>query len=236
MLSEFKKGTDTATAVELSLGISPSEFDEGFNDFVEQEFGILLGQLDYWKNLHQTAMKQMSEGDLRGVIRSTEFAIEIFPDYVESDSPYIMQATAHSRLGDENSELDTLMRYWQRGGYAPEAIWLLARKLYHRGDLSQAIDALKSLTLVDPFDMELHGTLGDWMLEAGQSQDALTEFEIALAMKPHDLAEAFYRIAYAHHLLNQNEEARRNVLSALEIAPHFRPAQKLLLETTQTQQ
>ena len=170
------------------------------------------------------------------MIRSTEFAVEIFPEYVESDSPYIMQATAYSRLGDEDNELDTLMRYWERGGYAPEAIWLLARKLYHRGELSNAIEVLLSLTLVDPFDMELHGTLGDWMLEAGLVEEALKEYEIALAMDPHDLAEAYYRIAHAHHLLDQNEEARRHVLSALEIAPHFRPAQKLLLETMQTQQ
>jgi hypothetical protein len=57
-----------------------------------------------------------------------------------------------------------------------------------------------------------------------------------LAMKPHDLADAHYRVARASHLLKRNDDARRHLLSALEIAPHYRPAQKLLLETTQNTQ
>ena len=50
---------------------------------------------------------------------------------------------------------------------------------------------------------------------------------------PHDLAAAYYRVARANHLLERSEQARKYLLSALEIAPHYRPAQKLLLETTQ---
>ena len=47
--------------------------------------------------------------------------------------------------------------------------------------------------------------------------------------------QLFYRIANANYFLQQYDDARKNVLSALEIAPHYRPAQKLLLETTRTQ-
>jgi len=59
---------------------------------------------------------------------------------------------------------------------------------------------------------------------------ALTEFEVAVA--PHDLAAAHYRIAKAHHTLDHPAETRSRLLTALEIVPHFWPAQKLLLEIT----
>lgn len=236
LLDAFRQGVDTTDAIESTLGISTGEFDKGFAAFVEAEFGDLLGQLDHWKNLHQTATKQLSESEWKAAARTAKLAIEIFPQYVESDSPWIFLASAQARLGQEDAELDTLMQFWQRGGYTPEALWLLANRLYHRDEHAQAIKVLSSLNLVDPFDLELHQTLGDWMLEAGDYQSALTEYQVALSMQPHDMAAAYYRVARANHLLDQHEQARKNVLSALEIAPHYRPAQKLLLETTRIQQ
>ena len=117
----------------------------------------------------------------------------------------------------------------------PEALWKLANILYSKDRKAEAIDVLYSINWVNPFNTELHATLGDWMLEAGNTGQALTEYQVLLAMKPHDLADAHYRVARANHLLDRDEEARTHLLSALEIAPHFRLAQKLLLETTQTQ-
>ena len=235
LLSEFSLGTDTGTAITRVLGISPSEFDDGFDDFVNEQFGSLLHRLDDWKKLHQQGVQSLAQSDWQGAIEAAASAVDIFPEYVESDSPYIFLATAHAKLGDENGELDALMEYWKKGGFAPEAVWLLARKLYNRQRVDQAIDVLESLNLVDPFDYEIHSTLGDWMIESGKHESALIEYEIALSMNPHDLAAAYYRVARANHMLQQNDLARINVLSALEIAPHFRPAQKLLLETTKTQ-
>ncbi len=235
MLAEFKNGIDTGQTVRRVLGITPEEFDERFDDFIFEEFGDLLGHLGQWKTLHQRAVKALAEEKWQDTLKAAGDAIEIFPEYVESDSPFLFMARAHSKLGDDNAELNTLHEYWQNGGYAPEAIWLLANKLYHRDRKTEAIDVLDSLNMVDPFDVELHSTLGDWLLEEGDYTLALTEYKVALAMEPHDKAAAFYRIANANYFLQQYDDARKNVLSALEIAPHYRPAQKLLLETTRTQ-
>jgi cellulose synthase operon protein C len=235
MLAEFKNGIDTGQTVRRVLGISPEEFDERFDDFIFEEFGDLLGHLGQWKKLHQRAVKALAEEKWQDTLKAAGDAIEIFPEYVESDSPFLFMATAYSKLGDDNAELNVLHEYWQNGGYAPEAIWLLANKLYHRGRTTEAIDVLDSLNMVDPFDVELHSTLGDWLLEEGQYTLALTEYKVALAMEPHDKAAAYYRIANANYFLKQYDDARKNVLSSLEIAPHYRPAQKLLLETTRTQ-
>ncbi|MGY8814018.1 MAG: tetratricopeptide repeat protein [Gammaproteobacteria bacterium] len=235
LLAAFKEGMETGPAIRKTLEISPSKFDDGFNDFVESEYGDLLGQLDTWKRHHQRALQGVAESEWHKAKESAEKALEIFPDYVESDSPYLFLAKANAELGDEQAELDTLMNFWQRGGYTMEAVWLLARKLYHRNNIDQAIKVLDSLNLVDPFDIDIHSTLGDWLLEEGKPNLALSEYQVALAMKPHDLAAAYYRVAHANHLLDDHDKARKNVLTALEIAPHYRPAQKLLLETIKTQ-
>ena len=89
--------------------------------------------------------------------------------------------------------------------------------------------------MVDPMDRELHGILGDRLLGAGLAADALQEFEIALALDPHDKATAWYRIAQAHYQLGDIAASQQSLLQALDVAPNFRPAQRLLLELADNQ-
>ena len=52
------------------------------------------------------------------------------------------------------------------------------------------------------------------------------------ALGPHDRADAHYRLATALFALDDLEAARREVLLALEIAPTYSDALKLLTEVT----
>ena len=58
---------------------------------------------------------------------------------------------------------------------------------------------------------------------------ALTEFQVALALAPPNIAEANYNVAAAYHALGRQPEAKRSVLRALEAAPRYDKAQELLL-------
>ena len=58
---------------------------------------------------------------------------------------------------------------------------------------------------------------------------ALREFNALLGMKVDDPASAHLGKARANLLLENTGEARRQVLYALENAPFYRPAQRLLL-------
>ena len=51
-----------------------------------------------------------------------------------------------------------------------------------------------------------------------------------MANKPIDPAQAHYDLARAYHLNKETEKAKDELLAALETAPGFRQAQKLLLE------
>jgi hypothetical protein len=55
-------------------------------------------------------------------------------------------------------------------------------------------------------------------------------YRAVVAMKPLDRAAAHYYLARAYKAAGQMAAASDQVLMALEAAPGFRPAQKLLLE------
>ena len=84
--------------------------------------------------------------------------------------------------------------------------------------------------MVAPLRQEVHAEFGDRLLAAGQPRRAATEFEALLAMKPHDQAAAHYQLARAYFDLQDRTRSREHLLYALEIAPHYREAQQLLLE------
>ena len=51
-------------------------------------------------------------------------------------------------------------------------------------------------------------------------------------MHPIDVAGSHYDLAKAYQANGQKDQAREEAISALEAAPDYRPAQKLLLEVT----
>ena len=55
-----------------------------------------------------------------------------------------------------------------------------------------------------------------------------------LALDTHDKATAYFGVARALRGMGDRAGSRRNVLQALEAAPHYRPAQDLLLEMIDT--
>ena len=208
----------------------PRNSDILFLATVDEEYGPLLDNLEDWHEQRQKLAQYSSEKRWQQVAESAAALIEIMPQYVETDSPYLALAKAQSEQGLRPEATQTLHTFWSNGGYAPEALQQLGQWQYEAGNLDAAIQALQSVNLVDPLDQELHGMLGDMLLEADRAAEALQEFEVALALRPHDLATAWYRIAQAHAALGQTGVAQNDLLQALDVAPGFRPAQRLLLQ------
>ena len=83
-------------------------------------------------------------------------------------------------------------------------------------------------------DEELHRRLGELLLAENAAPEArLPEFEAALAAKPLDQAASRFNLARALRAQNKMDDAREQLLLALEAAPGYKPAQKLLLELSQ---
>jgi tetratricopeptide (TPR) repeat protein len=230
LLYKYRDGLQTAAAIEAVLGISPRQFDRDFNQFVRSEHGAILDNLEDWQRTQLSVQQKLSAGDWSGTIELAKHLLDLLPQYVEPDSPYLALALAREELGQRPQALTALEKFWRNGGYDPAALKRLGGWLHEANRTGDAIEVLQSVNLVDPLDHDLHGTLGDMLLEAQRAQEALTEYSIALALNPHDKATAYYRMASAHHELGNNLESQNHLLQALDVAPNFRPAQRLLLE------
>ncbi len=230
MLDGFAAGKDTAEVVTAVLGISPAKFDEDFTAYVERELGPTIAQLDSWQAKQGEVGEAVEAQDWRLVVAKAAESVTLNPDYVDEGSAYLVKARAHIDLGETALSTDTLLEYRRRGGHDPEALFTLARALTTAGRNDEAIDAYKDLLMVAPLRSGVHLEFGDLLSSAGRSSEALLEYQALLAMNPQDLADAHYRLAKTYVALEDRAKGREHLLYALEIAPHYREAQQLLLE------
>jgi len=230
LLQKFREGLLTGAAIAAVLDIRPDEFDVDFEQFVRAEHGAILDNLEDWQRSQLSMQKKMSDGDWPGAIEQAGHMLELLPQYVEPNSPYLVLAQAREELGERPQAIEVLEDFWRRGGYDPAALGRLALWLAEAERIDDAIAVMQSINLVDPLDQALHGRLGDLLLERGRAEEALLEYSIALSLDPHDKATAYYRVANAYHELGNAEQAEDHLLQALDVAPNFRPAQRLLLD------
>ncbi len=106
----------------------------------------------------------------------------------------------------------------------------LATLLDPRADAALLRTALMRAVAVDPFDAPSHATLGRLALSAGDTAEAVRMFRVALAAGPVDRAGAHADLAEGLFEAGDRDEARRQALAALEIAPTYSRAQDLLLK------
>lgn len=229
MLERYRAGEDTRAAIEAAVAMPVGQFDEQFASYIRTEFGAVLDNLESWNETQMELTESATQGDWEAVQSAAEKAIALMPDYVDGVSPYLALSRAHRELGDESAAQQALMSYWQLGGYDPVALMRLARWLIDEGDTATAIDVLEDFVLVAPLDESVHAELGDLLLEE-RPADALREFTVLAALEPHDQAGVNLRLAKAYRALDDTDKATEYLLYALEIAPHYREAQQLLLE------
>jgi tetratricopeptide (TPR) repeat protein len=230
LLYQFDGKTPNGIAVERALEVAHEEFDERFLAYLDERFAPLAGTLGNWQTLVEAAGAAAGEGRWSDVVDLADEARFIYPEYVGVNSPYLVLAHARQVLGDASAARELRHEYWRRGGRRPKELMALAESLVARGDAGEAIAVLESVVWVAPLDGELHVRLGEILLEQGRAAEAAREFQVLLASDPHDKADAHYRLARAYDRLGASEQTRLHLLHSLEIAPAYRPAQKLLLE------
>ncbi len=230
MLIAFRDGQDTAEAIQSALGISPGQFDESFSAYVDMELGTVVAGLESWQQKQAELGEAVEAKDWRLVVAKAAEAIALFPDYVDEGSPYVAKARAHRELGETVLMTNTLLEFRKRGGYEPEALLTLARTLGEANRNDEALEVFEDVVMVAPLRAGVHLEYGDRLMAANRPREALVEYQALLAMNPQDLADAHYRVAKTYVALEDKAKGREHLLYALEIAPHYREAQQLLLE------
>jgi tetratricopeptide (TPR) repeat protein len=233
MIHEFAKNRPTVDVIKEQLGMEPAAFDKDFLAMIDKETGkTVAGFADWTKQVRE--MNQLAKDGKNDEVIAKGREIEgIYPDYVEKGNVYTFIAEACLNKGDKACAIDELGRYSKIGGRDPETVKKYAKLLADAGKPKEAAAALERLNFIFPIDAELHERLGGLLLETGDAKGAIREYQALIAMHSIDVAGSHYNLARAFKAAGQNDKAREEAFTALEAAPNFKPAQKLLLEVSE---
>ncbi|MFZ5929575.1 MAG: tetratricopeptide repeat protein [Acidobacteriota bacterium] len=231
LIRAFEKPAATGEVIARVLGVPAKEFDAQFLAWLKERHKTPLENFERWpkelKALHE-ARRAGKWPEVRSMARSV---IAAFPEFVETGNAYQVLAEACEQLKDVPCAIDALERYMKQGGRNPEALKKLARLLDGAGRAREAEAALSRLLWIYPVkDEQLHRGLAELRAKLNVWEGAAEEWRAVLASNTVDPASAWYGLALAYRNLKRNDEARDAVLAALEEAPGYRPAQRLLLE------
>jgi tetratricopeptide (TPR) repeat protein len=230
MMHSFADLKTTPEAIEQNLGMKPEQFDEKFLAWLDKDTKKTVDGFAEWKESVKKMHKELSAREYDAAIADGQKIRDLYPDYVEAGSVYEALADAYLAKSDKVAAMKELERYSQIGGREPEVLKRLAKLEAEQGRKKEAAATLGRINYVYLADPEMHRDLGALLLEQGSADGAVREYQAVLAMKPLDQAGAHFDLAKAFVAAHHPAEAKDEVVSALEAAPGFKPAQRLLLE------
>jgi len=230
MAHSFAKVEPTEEVIQNDLGISAGEFDKQFLAWLDQDVGKTASNFDPWrkslKELAQAAEAHQNDE----VIKQGQQVRSMYPDYVYDANAYEFLAEAYEATGNKKEAAAVLSEYEKHGGHDPATLKKLASLDEGQGNLAEAAATLDRINYIYPNDEQLHRHLGDLWLGQNDFPGAIREYSAVVAMHPMDVTSARFELAEAYLRAGEKDKAKENVLQALEAAPDYRPAQKLLLQ------
>jgi len=230
MLKRFAEGDSTSEALVAAIGMDGESFDKEFNEHITSNFGELSRSLDDYQVANRQLSRAIKAEDWISVSILAENVIERDPDRVGDGNAYEILAGALREQGDEDGAVEILKTWHTRGGHGVESLQWLVRKLRENEQFAEAANVMESINWVSPYVVEEHQWLGEYYLDENETSLAIREYDALLGLQPEDPAEALLGKARAAMQVGDKDKAKRQVLYALEHAPFFRSAQKMLLE------
>jgi tetratricopeptide (TPR) repeat protein len=163
---------------------------------------------------------------------AAQAAILMLPEFTSEGSAYDVLASSEEGLNNPAGAIAALTAWRKAGGWDPAGLRKLGALLLAANRDADATEVLLAVNYADPLTVDGHDQLGSLLLAQKKGPDALREYQVLLALQPLDTAAANFGLARAYRLNGDGAEARRRLLEALDTAPNYRPAQKLLLEMT----
>jgi tetratricopeptide (TPR) repeat protein len=184
---------------------------------------------DFFANL-QMGRLLFKENDRSAAEPYLQKAAQLFPEFVEPGNPY--QLLSEIYLSEQReSEALTQFLAWSRIDENTTVPLVQAASIYrNRKDWKSMAGMLESSVYINPYDESVYTGLGNAAMEAGDGAAAAAAYQALLGLKTSDPAQAHYDLARAWFACGKKQDARREVLRSLEIAPSYIEAQELLLK------
>jgi cellulose synthase operon protein C len=259
LLRAYGRGLDTETALKEVLNTNFDELQAGFDSYTERTFGALQKSLVVPKDV-QLAKAPLQ--DLRMLANenprsypvqlayalalrkagSTDEAMQVFeraaalaPSATGDDSPHAQMAELALEKKDRTRAIAELTAFLNADFENVNAAHHLASLLKEAGvgDPARLRPVYERIVALDPFDADARAALGRMALQRNDLDAAAREFRTVIALKPIDPAVAHTDLAESYLKAGKREDAKRQTLAALEIAPTYERAQDLLLKLSE---
>jgi tetratricopeptide (TPR) repeat protein len=237
MIHSYAQRKTTPEVIQADLGVSPDTFDKQYLEWINQRYGKMAASFDEWRKALERAAEASKLKQYDVVIQEWEKVRQMYPEYIGDANGYEFAAVADLNKGDKKAATAVLTEYETIGGQDPGILKKLASLEEELGQPKEAAATLNRINYIYPVhDEDLHRHLGDLWFAQANYPGAIREYTAVVALNPLDKAGAHYNLAQAYYAAGQRDKAEESVLAALEAAPGYRPAQKLLLELQNPEQ
>ena len=253
LLRAYGQGLDTDAALKSALDTSFDTMQPGFDQMLERRFGsvrrALAGEddeklaakpLDELKTIvaaqpgsyrAQMALGRAlrKAGDVDNAMKAFEAASALVPI---SPAPHGQMAQIAIAKKDSARAIVELQGVVDTNFDDVEAARALSAEMRKAGvdDTAKVRAVNERIIAIDPFDNDAHTVLGRLAMQRNDADTATREFKAALLLNPVNRAEAHTDLAESYFKIGKRDDAKKQTLAALEIAPTYGRAQDLLLK------
>ena len=158
-------------------------------------------------------------------------AYELLPSYTGYPSPPLVLSQIYEQEGNREAQLQQLELLLQNLQHDYASAIILAEAALEENNFERAEYYIDRAIQVDPYRADVHQLKASYAETIGDSQLAVIEYEVLLKLEINDPAEAQTNLAQAYLNNGQVLQAKKNILRALETAPSYQRAQRILLQS-----
>jgi tetratricopeptide (TPR) repeat protein len=252
LIRTYGDGLEGEEAITKALGVSIDALQASFDKMLDARFSsvraalraqVKAGETTDIASLRQLASEHpnsyqaqlllgtalAAQGD-KAAYDPLERAAALVPMAIGESSPYAVMGRLAEQLGDSARAIKAYQALLAQDHTAIEPARRLATLASKAGDDRALAVANERIVEIDPFDAQGHTGVGRLAIKRGDAPTAVRAFRAALAIGPADRAAAHCDLGESYLLAGRRDDAKREALAALEIAPSFERAQELLLK------
>ena len=254
LLDDLGAGVTLNVALPSRTGMTLDQLDEGFAKFARAKAAAIApgatwdepelppdadsAALSAWLETHPKSVPGLirlgealaSEKKWAKLREAATTLKSLYPGYVGPENPYVLLAAVAKHDSDPAAERRALEELSERDGDVLPAYARLAELDEAEGDWKKLARDAKRALAVNPLIPAPHRRMALAAEKLGDREESLASYRAFALLDETDPAGVHYRLAGLLRQSGKNDEARREVLKALEDAPRFLDAHRLLLE------
>jgi tetratricopeptide (TPR) repeat protein len=261
ILQDLAKDVGMHEALERHTQQTLDEFERGFGEFATDRARNLApaaeldradlpkpasngsNQTARWLNDHpnnlwgtlQLAAQLIGEKRFEQAKEPLRHALELYPGYAGPDNAYVRLAAVHRELNETEEEAQVLRRFLEIDADDVPALLRLLELDAASEDWAGVATVAERLLGTHPLLAQPHRMLARAAEQLDRRPDAIAAYRRLLLLDPEDPADVHFRLARQLHAAG-DATAKRHVLMALEEAPRFADALRLLLAIERSEQ